>query len=68
MIAIYPPIETDPHWTVWTEPEEGNHDGRCIGVGKTKIEALSDALKDLGSDYIALLTATFMEEAVPTKP
>jgi hypothetical protein len=39
-----------PHWAVWSDTEAAEKDGRCIGVGITKLDALRDARAELVDD------------------
>lgn len=44
MIHIF---NEDNDWEVWSDTEISEMDGRCIGSGKTKAEALEDARVEL---------------------
>lgn len=61
MIAIYPPQldvpEQDREWSVWTEPDQGNHDGRCVGFGATRKDALIEAAQELSRDWMEVVAA-----------
>ena len=40
----------DGEWQVWTDTEIGEQDGRIVGLGKTRREALKDATEELWAD------------------
>lgn len=68
MIAIYPPDFDKTgrqEWSVWTEPEGGRFDGRCVGVAATKIEALTMASTDLIEDWIVVHKKILEENSKP---
>lgn len=44
----FPPTQLD--WEVWTDTEVSSKDGRCIGAGKTRLEAIENAIKELEAD------------------
>ena len=59
MICCY---QEDGGWEVWTNCFLGEHkDGRCIGVGKTKIQAMVAALQEIKED-LSLLTNELANE------
>lgn len=67
MIAIYGPEEDhDRRWSVWTEPEGGKYEGRCVGVAATKIDALVMASTDLIEDWI-IVHKKILEESKKEK-
>lgn len=37
-------------WRVWTDCDEDPETGRCIGIGKTKSDAIADGLRELQED------------------
>lgn len=51
MINVYPPIDGDDDWTIWTDIEGDPKSGRCLSVGKDKkatvIEAITEIQKEL---------------------
>lgn len=49
MINVFPPFKNGDRWQVWSDTEV-SEDGRCIGSGKTKVEALRDAHRELRED------------------
>jgi hypothetical protein len=43
------------HWTVWTDTEAGEQDGRCLGRGTTEKVALKEAWLELREDETEIL-------------
>lgn len=63
MIHVIPPLK-DPYrgtyrhmWEVWTDTEVSLKDGRCIGLGKTREEAIENARNELQEDLDQLEAA-----------
>lgn len=62
MINVLPPLAYPApgfhdDWEVWTDTEVALRDGRCIGVGKTREEAIENAKKELQEDLNQLEAA-----------
>ncbi len=47
-------VDEDGEFEVWLDPDGGFQDGLCIGCGKTRLGALSDARKELRSELTQL--------------